>query len=109
MLKQALISEPILAMTLDNAPYCIETDASDVAVGAVLSQKQNSTWHPVVYMSKSHSPKQRNYNIYNKEFLAIILALKEWCQHLLGAEEPFEIWSDHKNLMYWKEPQLLTP
>ena len=76
-LKAALVAELVLALPLDNCPYCVETNVSDVAVGAVLSQKQNRTWHPIVYLSKSHSPKQRNYNIYNKEFLAIILALKE--------------------------------
>jgi len=58
-------------------------------------------WHPVVFYSKSLSSMERNYEIHDKEMLAIIRALKEWRHFLEGATHPVEIWTDHKNLEYF--------
>jgi len=49
-------------------------------------------------------PAERNYKIYNKKLLAIIEALTKWRQYLLDAMKPFEIWTNHKNLKYFREP-----
>ena len=49
-----------------------------------------------------------NYDIYDKELLAIMYALKEWCPYLLDACETFEIWTDHKNLSYFRKVQDLN-
>jgi hypothetical protein len=54
------------------------------------------------------SPAELNYNIYDKELLAIMYALDEWRPYLLHAAEPFEIWTDHKNLAYFRQPQKLN-
>jgi hypothetical protein len=51
-------------------------------------------------MSKSFNEAERNYEIYDKEMLAIMKAL-EWRQFLIGAEEEFEVWTDHLNLIYF--------
>jgi hypothetical protein len=51
---------------------------------------------------------ERNYKIYDKEMLAIMLALEEWRQMLLGARQEFEILMDHQNLQYFKKPQKLN-
>ena len=51
---------------------------------------------------------ERNYKIYNKELLAIVEALAKWRQYLLDAVETFEIWMDHKNLKYFREPHKLN-
>ena len=51
---------------------------------------------------------ERNYEIYNKELLAIVEALAKWRQYLLDAAEPFEVWTDHKNLKYFREPHKLN-
>ena len=67
-----------MAIPIDNAPYRVEADASDYAAGAVLSQKQEGKWHPIAYMSKAFSDVEHNYEIYDKEMLAIMLALGEW-------------------------------
>jgi len=48
---------------------------------------------------------KQNYEIYDKEMLAIINALKDWRHFLEGLPKPFKIWSDHENLKYWQEPQ----
>ena len=54
------------------------------------------------------SDAERNYEIYDKEMLAIIRALQAWCQYLEGLPLQFEIQSDHKNLEYWRTAQNLT-
>jgi len=58
-------------------------------------------WHPVAFYSKSLSSVERNYEIHNKEMLAIICTLEEWRHFLEGATHPVEIWTDHKNLEYF--------
>src|ERR1700742_1939205 len=60
-------------------------------------------------MSTSFSNAERHYEIYNKELLAITTCLKEWRPYLLGTPEPFEIWTDHKNLTYFRSAQKLNP
>jgi hypothetical protein len=59
-------------------------------------------------MSESMSPTERNYEIYDKELLAIMTALEKWRKLLIGTTEPFEIWSDHLNLMFFWKTQKLT-
>ena len=54
--------------------------------------------HPVAFFSFKHSPADSNYDIYDKELLAIVKALEEWRPELLGNKNPFEIVTDHKNL-----------
>ena len=51
---------------------------------------------------------ERNYEIYDKELLAIVEALDKWQQYLLDAVEKFEVWTDHENLKYFKEPHKLN-
>jgi len=53
-------------------------------------------------------PAERNYEIYNKELLTIVEALTKWRQYLLDAKEPFEVWTDHENLKYFREPHKLN-
>jgi len=94
---------PVLVSPQDSEPFHIEADSSDFASGAVLSQRlpREEKWHPVVFYSKSLSPVERNYEIYDKEMLAIIRALEEWRHFLEGARHLVEIWTDHKNLEYF--------
>jgi len=54
------------------------------------------------------SPVERNYKIYDKELLAIVEALDKWRQYLLDTVEKFEVWTDHENLKYFKEPHKLN-
>ncbi len=51
---------------------------------------------------------EENYNIYEKEFLAVLKALENWRAHLIWTKKPFVIETDHKNLTHWKEPKKLT-
>ena len=78
-LKMAVTTAPVLTSPRESAPFRIEADSSDIASGAVLSQRspEDSNWHPVAFLSKSLSPVERNYEVHNKELLAIVRALKE--------------------------------
>ena len=93
----------------DGQPFWVEADSSDFATGAVLSQQvEEGTWHPVAFYSKSLTPVERNYEIHDKEMLAIIWALEEWQHFLEGAQHPVEIWTDHKNLEYFMTAKKLN-
>ncbi len=107
-LKRCISEDIILTIPNESDPFMVEADTSEGAVGAVLSQKQNGVWQPMAFMSKSLSAMERNYKIYNKELLAIMLALDEWHHYLMGAAEDVEIWTDHQNLQYFQKPQKLN-
>ena len=80
------------------------------ATGAVLSQvsAEDDKWHPVAFFSKLLSPVECNYNIHDKEMLAIIRALQEWRHFVEGAKHPCEILTDHKNLKYFMTAKQLN-
>jgi len=101
-LKMVVTTAPVLVSPQDSEPFCIEADSSDFASGAVLSQQLpgEEKWHLVAFYSKFLSPVERNYEIHDKEILAIIHALEEWRHFLEGARHPVEILTDHKNLEY---------
>src|SRR5882724_1322440 len=108
-LKQRFTLAPILLMPDFSKPFWLETDASDYNYGAILSQQSDDGhWLPVAYMSKQMLPAEHNYVIYNKELLTIIEALKIWCHYLEGSPHPVEIWSNHKNLEYFRSAQSLN-
>jgi len=109
-LKMAVTTAPVLVLPQDSEPFCIEADSSDFASGAILSQQlpREEKWHPVAFYSKSLSPVERNYEIHDKEMLAIIRALEEWRHFLEGAWHPVEIWTDHKNLEYFMTAKKLN-
>lgn len=108
-IKTAITTAPVLAVPNDHDPFKVECDASKFALGAELAQLQNGQWHTIAFLSKSLSPAERNYEIYDREMLALITALDEWRHFLKGAQTQFEIHSDHKNLEYFRKPQRLNP
>jgi hypothetical protein len=108
-LKKLVTSEPVLAHADPDLPYRMETDASNYAYGAVLSQKKpEEPRHPVAYMSKSMNTAERNYDIGNKETLGIVKPLQHWRHWLEGTKQPIEILTDHKNLVNFSKPQILN-
>ncbi len=106
--KRRMAEDVILAIPNDDDPFRVEADASEGAVSAVLSQQQNRVWCLVAFMSKSLSTTEQNYEIYDKELLAIMLMLSEWRHYLMGATKDVEIWMDHQNLQYFRLPQKLN-
>jgi len=107
-MKTQVTSAPILTLATDEGQFKIEANASDYASGAVLSQYQKSSWHPIGFYSKGFSPTERNYKIHNKEMLAIIYALDEWRHLVQGSKDKIEIWTDYKNLEYFLSAQRLN-
>jgi len=69
----------------------METDTSGHAIEGVLSQEQDGKWKLIVFLSRTMQPVERNYEIYDKELLAIVEALTKWRQYLLDALETFKI------------------
>jgi len=90
--------------------FYLQTDTSSTGAGAILTQevKGSKKHKPVTYFSCTFSPAEANYDIYEKEFLAVIKVIENWRAHLIWMEKPFIIETDHKNLIYWKEPKKLT-
>jgi len=86
-LRNRITSTPVLLALDDSKPFRIEADSSDFATGAVLSQQssEDGKWHPVAFLSKSLSAVERNYDIHDKEMLAIVRALEEWRHFVEGA------------------------
>ena len=99
-LKQAMASTPVLALPDFNEPFIVETDASDVGISAVLMQKGQ----PIAYLSKALAQQHKHLSIYEKEFLALIMAVEKWRQYLQHHE--FIIRTDHKSLTYLTEQNL---
>ncbi|QRW20002.1 Retrotransposable element Tf2 protein [Rhizoctonia solani] len=102
-IKAEICKELVLAHPDESKPYTLETDTSGAAMGAVLSQrKEDGCIHPVAFMSASFSPAELNYDTHDKELLAIICAFEHWRIFLEGTEQPITVFTDHKNLEYWK-------
>jgi ribonuclease HI len=108
-LKKRVTTEPVLAHPILTDPFELEVDASGFAMGAVLLQKkEDGKKHPIAYYSKTLSAAERNYDVYNLELLAIVNALDHWRPYLAGSPHKIIIYSDHQNLLYWKEPHKIS-
>jgi len=108
-LKKVFTTRLVLVVPDLDKEMRVEADASEYATGGVLSMKcEDKKWRPVAFISKSLNKAERNYEIHNREMLAIIRCLDEWKHLLEGAQSKFEIWSDHKNLEYFMSSQKLN-
>jgi len=108
-LKEIFTTKPVLAAPDLDKEMRVEADASDYTMGGVLSVKgEDGKWRPVAFISKSLNDIERNYEIHNKEMLAVIRYLEAWRHFLEGARTKFEIWTDHKNLEYFITNQKLN-
>lgn len=102
-LKQALVSALVLALPGFSKPFTVETDASDSGIGAVLSQDK----HPIAFVSKALGPRTKGLSTYEKECMAILLAVDHWRSYLQLGE--FIILTDHHSLMHLSDKRLHTP
>jgi len=108
-LKERFTSAPILAHFDPTKPVIIETDASDFAIGAVLSQRdEENRLHPVAFHSRKFQPAEINYEIHGKELLAVVDAFKHWRHYCEGAEHQIQVLSDHQNLEYFTTTKALN-
>ncbi len=81
-----------------DAPTSIATDISEQAVGAVLQQLMNGSWAPIAYFSKKLQPAQTKYSTFDRELLAIYLAIKHFRHSIEGRE--FHVLTDHRPLTF---------
>ena len=108
-LKDQIANEIVLAIPADEGQFRIEVDASDFAMGGILSQQQKEgIWRPIAFISKSLNSTEQNYEIYDKEMLAVMYAFYEWSHYLKGVKIPTEVMTDHQNLTYFKKLQNLN-
>jgi hypothetical protein len=92
---------------LDRAAL-LETDASDFAISGILSQKfEDGKLHPVQFVLRKLSPAEMNYDLYDKEMLAVVFSLRKNRHYLQGAEHKTTILSHHQNLTYIKSAIVL--
>ena len=102
LLKSCLIEAPVLALPNFSKQFVVETDASDQGIGAVLMQDN----HPIAYLSKPLGPRNQALSVYEKECLAILLAIEKWRSYL--QHQHFIIKTDHKRLQYLTDQRVST-
>lgn len=100
-LKDALSSTPTLALPDPNQPYVIHTDASQIAIGAVLSQQKPNGLQPIAFMSHKLNSAERNYPTHEQELLAIVRAAQDWRYYLLGSPHETVVYTDHNSLKHF--------
>jgi transposase InsO family protein len=108
-LKARLTSAPVLRHYNPELESMIETDASDGVLAGVLSQLHpDSEWYPVAYYSKTMAPAECNYEIHDKEMLAVVKSLDQWRPELQGTANRIKVYTDHKALEYFMTTKQLT-
>jgi transposase InsO family protein len=108
-LKKAFTTAPILTHWIPDTQIVIETDASDYALGAILSVIcSDGEIRPVAFHSRTFSAPELNYDTHDKELLAIFEAFRIWRHYLEGSGTPIDVVTDHKNLEYFATTKLLT-
>jgi len=87
----------------------METNASDYVLAAILSiMTKDNEIHPVAFHSRTFSTLGLNYDVHDKELLAIFEAFKIWRHYLEGSTSPINVVTDHKNLEYFSTTKILT-
>ncbi|KAK3523069.1 hypothetical protein QTP86_012643 [Hemibagrus guttatus] len=110
-LKDCFTSAPILRHPDPDLPFVVEVDASSSGLGAILSQRHGEPGklHPCAFYSRKLTAAEANYDVGNRELLAIKAALEEWRHWLEGARHPFQVLTDHRNLEYLRGAKRLNP
>ncbi len=109
-LKAKVTEAPVLILLNERQPFRVKSDSSDFVLGGVLQQlsEEDGKWHPVVFLSKSLSLVEQNYEVHDKELLAVMRSLEQWQHFLEGAKHPVKIWTNHKNLESFRTAQNLN-
>ena len=90
-LKGKIMNQLVLSLPRREGKFRVEMDVSGHAIGGILSQEQDGKWKPIAFLSRTMQPAERNYEIHDKELLAIVEALTKWRQYLLETVETFKI------------------
>ncbi len=113
-----MCESPVLTQPDFEKRFYLQTDALAYSMGTILSQegesspflkrRTKSTIHLIAYYSATFTPTEWNYDIYERELLAVMKSLAHWRPYLGWTKEPFTILTDHANLQYWKAPKNLN-
>ena len=108
-IKLAFVTAPLLQHFNPTLPSTLITDASDFAFASILLQpdKQNLL-HPTSYYSRKFTPSEINYEIHDKELLAIVDSFRDMRSWLISSPHPISVISDHKNLEYFMTSRILN-
>ncbi|KAJ1593268.1 hypothetical protein NDA11_006650 [Ustilago hordei] len=107
-LIQSFTSAGVLQHFDYHLPTRLETDASDFAIAGVLKQEHEGRWHPVAFYSRKMSSAEKNYEIHDKELLAVVACLTQWRHMLAGLPSQLVILTDHEALKYFKSQRRIT-
>src|SRR5258708_7359461 len=108
-LKKAFGSTPVLAHWAPDLPMMVEMDTSNCAIAGILSvTTEDGEIRPVAFYSRTLQSAERNYDMHNKELLAIYEAFKSWHHYLEGLAKTIDMVTDHKNLEYFTTTKKLT-
>ena len=108
-LKERVTQAPVLAHFDRTRKTVAELDSSDYVNGGVLSQVgDDGELHPVAYFSKTMLPAECNYEIYDKELLAIIRGFEAWEPELMACEQTIDVVTDHRALEYFMSTKKLS-
>jgi len=108
MLKRRFTTVSILRHFDPALPTVMETDASDFAIGAVLLQQVEGRLYHVAFHSRKRDEAEINYEIQDKEMLAVVSAFKEWRRYLEGTRFQIFVYTDHKNQEYFATTKVLN-
>ncbi len=90
-------------------PFELEVDASTFATEAILTQRDaRNKPQAVGYFLKAFTSAEWNYDIHNRELLAVLWGLEHWRHLLMGSPHKIKVFIDHKNLEYYCHPQIIN-
>ncbi|MBW0506823.1 hypothetical protein O181_046538 [Austropuccinia psidii MF-1] len=107
-MKEAFTTAAILSDFKPSLPTIVNTYASNYALGIVLSQIADSGKHPIAFDIHKRIQENLNYEIYDKELLGRVWALKHWRAFLLALSSPFEVLTNHYSLQYFMSSKVPT-
>jgi RNase H-like domain found in reverse transcriptase len=108
-LNKAFTLASILSHWVPNRPMAVETNTSDYALGTILSLfDDEGVLNPVAFHSQTFTGAKLNYDVHDKELLAIFEAFQHWRHYLEGSSSPIDVVTDHKNFEYFATMKLLT-
>ena len=107
-IKEAFTRAPLLRHWEPDSPLVLETNALDLALAAILSIRTNGDIHPIAFHSWTLQAAELNYDVHDKELLAIVKAFKKWRHYFEGTANLVEVITDHKNLTYFCSSKVLT-
>jgi hypothetical protein len=110
LLKKAFTEAPVLRHFRTELPIIVESDASDYAIASIISQYNPGTgeFHPIAFFARGLVAAELNYDVYDKEMLAIVESFKQWRAYLEGAKYKVEVFTDHNNLQWFTTTKNLT-